>query len=76
MSAMAAELISMALKLPEVREELEAALVQVPAQPDPRKTKPQVQYKAAVAEAAVVNGLDVSHEKLTKLMKLMELLDV
>ena len=45
LSAMAAELICMALKLDEVQEQLEAAPYKFKAKPDPRGTQPIEQYK-------------------------------
>ena len=45
LSAMAAELICMALKLDEIQEQLEAAPYKYKAKPDPRGTQPIEQYK-------------------------------
>ena len=74
MSAMAAELITVALKTDNIKAQLEEAVIKVPAQPDPRQTRPQTQYKQQLGEQAVA-GLDISHHKLDKLMKLLEVLD-
>lgn len=45
MSAMSAELITIALKTDGVKAQLEEALIKVPAQPDPRTRILQAQYR-------------------------------
>ena len=66
LSAMAAELICMALKLDEVQEQLEAAPYKFKAKPDPRGTQPIEQYK-------VTPTPDLKHKK-DKLDALLELM--
>lgn len=66
LSAMAAELICMALKLDEVQEQLEAAPYKYKAKPDPRGTQPIEQYKVTPTPAPT-NKKD----KLDTLLQLM-----
>lgn len=58
LSAMAAELICMALKLDEVQEQLEAAPYKFKAKPDPRGTQPMEQYKVTPTPSNKKDKLD------------------
>ena len=74
LSAMAAELIAHAIKTPTYKQQLEEALIQVPAKPDPRNSQPQVQFRDEAVKAAMA-GADLNENKLQKLMKLLDLLE-
>ena len=67
MSAMSAELITIALKTDGVKALLEEALIKVPAQPDPRTRIPQHQYRD--------DNSSNSSDKARMLSALLDLID-
>mgnify|MGYP003129015679 CR=1 FL=1 len=74
LSAMCAELVAHAIKTPTYKQQLEEAAVKVPPRKDPRSSTPQAQYRAEAVQAAI-DGVDLSHEKLTKLKAILDLLE-
>ena len=56
-SAMCAELITEAIKLPKYRQQIEEALIQVPAKEDPRQIIPQRQRRDYSEEAVIGKGM-------------------
>jgi hypothetical protein len=63
-SAMCAELIEAALKLPKYRSQVEEALIQVPAKEDPRSAAPQVQLRKAERTTPSYKGLIPEKEEV------------
>ena len=74
LSAMVAELIEHSLSQPAYQQQLQAAELVEP-EPDPRKSQHQAQYRAASAEAAVLSGVDLNNNRLSKLRMLLDLLE-
>ena len=63
-SAMCAELIEAALKLPKYRAQVEEALIQVPVKDDPRTSIPQVQLRKAERTTPSYKGLIPEKEEV------------
>ncbi len=79
-SAMCAELIEQALKLPKYRAQIEEAVIQVPTKEDPRQAIPQVQRRVVAMEKKEREDSkyveQLNPERLQELQQLLNALEV